>query len=222
VHGAAAIEVGATGIVGGADVEPDGDPYTTDLATFRGRILFRKRNPPQGGSAADYVMWGTELSGVTRVYVERAWSGPGTVRVFPVFDEEFAAAGGIAPAERIKDVRDHIAAYAPASAAITVSAPTSLPIDVEIVGLTPDITSVREAVLAELRATFRRKGRVAGADIPVQSMPYLATPLNWSRSWIWQAVANATGEEAHGILQPASDVTIPAGFIPVLGTVTFS
>ena len=32
-----------------------------------------KRTPPQGGSAADYVIWARQVSGVSRVFVERLW-----------------------------------------------------------------------------------------------------------------------------------------------------
>src|SRR5579864_8254715 len=38
-----------SGMVTGFDVEGE--------ESFRARILFRKRNPPHGGSPADYVMW---------------------------------------------------------------------------------------------------------------------------------------------------------------------
>jgi hypothetical protein len=72
-----------------------------------------------------------------------------------------------------------------------------VPTDVVISGLSPNRTDVREAVLAELRATFVRLSRVAGIDAQFASMPYLAYPTSFSRSWIWQAVANATGEERH-------------------------
>jgi uncharacterized phage protein gp47/JayE len=52
-------------------------------------------------------------------------------------------------------------------------------------------------------------------------MPYLATPVSFSRSWAWQAVANASGEERHEIVAPPADVTLLPGEMPVLGTVTF-
>lgn len=212
VTGTAAVVVGTGGIVGGTDLE--------DTESFRDRVLFRKRNVPQGGSAADYVIWGREVAGVTRVYVERLFAGPGTVRVFPIFDDEFP--GGVAPAGRIDIVAAYIAALAPASAQVQVSAPNPATIDITISGLTPDTPAVREAVLAELRSAFRRLGRVAGSNTFVPGMPYLATPLSFSRSWIWQAVANAAGEQAHVVAAPSSDVSVPVGSIPVLGTVTFA
>jgi uncharacterized phage protein gp47/JayE len=53
------------------------------------------------------------------------------------------------------------------------------------------------------------------------SMPYLASPFSFSRSWIWQAVANASGEQRHKITAPADDVALAPGDMAVLGTVTF-
>lgn len=220
VHGAAAIEVGATGIVGGADVEPDGDPYTTDLSTFRGRILFRKRNVPQGGAPADYVMWATEVAGVTGVFVERRWAGPGTVRIFPLMHDLFES--GIPDPANVARVAEYIDTRAPAGAVVTVVAPQPRVIDVTIDGLVPATAAVQEAVIAELKSAFRRLGRVAGIDTLTPSMPYLAASATFSRSWIWQAAANASGEERHSIASPAGDIGLAAGEYPVLGAVTFT
>lgn len=211
VTGDCLIAVGTNGVTGGADVEDD--------ESYRERILFRKRNVPQGGSAADYVIWASEVPGVTRVFVERLYAGPGTVRVFPIFDDDYP--GGIAPAGLIATVRDFISTVQPAGGAVNVTGPAPAVIDVTIAGLTPNTADVRAAVLAELQSTFRRLGRVAGSNSVIASMPYLATPLSFSRSWLWQAAANAAGEQAHTITVPTNDVAIPIGSIPVLGTVTF-
>lgn len=212
--------VGSAGILGGADVEPDGPYFTSDLATYRGRILFRKRNPIHGGAAADYVTWGTSQPGVTRVYVERRFAGAGTVRVFVLMDDLYA--NGIPLTGDVDRVADYIATVAPAGATVTVAAPTAHAIDITVTGLTPDTPAVREAVLAELRDAFLRHSIVAGGDTPIGGMPYLAIPQSFSRSWAWQAVANASGEERHAITAPSADVVLSAGEIATLGNVTFA
>lgn len=199
------------GIRGGADVEDDD--------SFRARILFRKRNPPHGGAPADYVLWASAVPGVTRVFVERRPFGPGTVKVYPLMDDLYDH--GTAPPAEIARVADTIALDAPAGAVVTVSPPTPVPIDVVIEGLSPDTLAVREAVQSELRATFRRLSRVAGNDAGHSAMPYLAAPATFSRSWLWQAIANAAGEERHVVVEPEADVSLAAGEIAVLGTVTF-
>ena len=211
VIGEGLAEVAANGITGGTDVEDDED--------FRARILFRKRNPPHGGAAADYVMWAKEVSGVSRVFVERVWAGAGTVRVFPIMDDLYS--DGIAPSPQIARVTDHISAVQPAGAIVTVVAPTAKVVDITIENLVPDTTAQREAVMAALRETFQRMSVVAGSDASNGSMDYLAIPASFSRSWIWQAVANATGEQRHSITAPADDVPLSSGEMATLGVVTF-
>ena len=90
--------VGDAGIVGGLDVEADGDFFTRDLSTLRGRVLFRLANPPNGGAPSDYVLWATSVPGVTRVFVERRFAGPGTVRVFPAVRRPVFRRKGASPA----------------------------------------------------------------------------------------------------------------------------
>ena len=213
VSGTATAAVAEDGIAGGTDVEDD--------EAFRARILFRKRNPPHGGAAADYVMWAESVSGVTpgRVFVERLWNGAGTVRVFPLMFDRYV--NGIPAAPDVARVADYIDLVRPAGAVVTVQAPSAVVVNIEIGGLSPDTTVVREAILAELRAAFRRLARVAGNDTGHPSLLFLAVPATFSRSWIWQAVANATGEERHTINSPAADVALIPGQFPTLGTVTF-
>lgn len=214
----ATAQADAGGIVNGLDIEDD--------ETFRERILFRKRNPPHGGSAADYVLWCAEVAGVSflqgqpTVFVERLYNGPGTVRVFPLMFGLYA--NGIPAPTDITRVQEHVAALQPAGAMVTIAAPSAVPVDITITGLSPDRTDVREAVLAELRDMFIRRSRVAGIDQNNGNMPYLAYPTSFSRSWIWQAVANASGEDRHIITAPAADVALVAGQMATLGDVTFA
>ena len=209
--GAATFAVDSNGLGGGADLESD------DL--LRGRVLFRKRNPPQGGAPADYVGWAMEVPGVTRVFVERLWSGAGSVRVFPLTDG--LTVNGIPTAGTITAVQAVMAVKAPAGAAVTVTAPTAQAINITVTSLSPNSTAVQTAVVAEIADTFRRLGKVAGGDTATAGLPFLATAQTFSRSWLWQAVANAAGEERHTLTTPSADVTITAGNIPVPGTITF-
>lgn len=202
--------VGADGVILGADVE--------GIESYRSRILFRKRNPPHGGAPADYVMWALQVSGVTRVFVERKWNGGGTVRVYVLMDDAFP--NGIPDAAAVARVQDYIDTVCPAGAIVTVAAPVEIPIDVTINNLIPNTTDVQNAVRAELADTFYRRGRVSGIDTGHSGMPFLATPESFSRSWLWQAVADASGEDRHVLLLPSADVTIPTGGIAVPGTIS--
>jgi uncharacterized phage protein gp47/JayE len=209
---AALAAVAAEGINGGADVEDD--------ESFRARILFRKRNPPHGGTAADYVMWASQMSGVTRVYVERLWAGPGTVRVFPLLDDLYV--DGIPQPADVDRIATFIETVRPAGAIVSVAAAMPVPVGIVIQGLTPNTTSVQEAVLTELRSAFRRNSRVSGSDAAIGGMPFLASPASFSRSWIWQAVANASGEQRHSIVTPAADTPLISAQIATLGNVSFT
>lgn len=220
VTGDATAEVGSAGIVAGDDVEDDGEPFTSDLSTFRGRILFRKRNPPHGGAPSDYVLWGTSVSGVTRIFVERKWIGAGTVRVFVLMDDRYA--DGIPSPADVARVDDYIELVAPAGAAVTVSAPIGVPIDIVINALQPNIPEVQLAIRAELADTFRRLSAVAGNDTPHDGMPYLATPQSFSKEWIGQAISNAAGSKRHILLAPVADTALSTGHIATLGNISFT
>lgn len=214
--------VDSNGLQGGLDVEPDGRPFTSDLSTYRGRILFRKRNPPMGGSPSDYVAWASAIPGVTRVFVERRWNGPGTVRVFPLFDGIFASAGGVPDSGHVALVDAALQAEAPAGCQVTTLAATAQPINVAISNLSPSNSAAQAAVRAELADAVQRLGRVAGSDPGVASLPFLATAFTFPVLWISQAIANANGVISADLTSPTIDQVIAAAAVPTLGTVTFS
>lgn len=204
------VNVGSGDIAQGADVE--------GIESYRQRILFRKRNPPQGGAPSDYVIWAKQVSGVSRVFVERLWAGSGTVRVFFFMDGLYP--NGIPDATAVARVQDYIESVAPSSASITVAAPVPRTVDVTISNLIPNTTDTQEAILNELRAAFLRVGRVSGNNAPRSSMPYLATPAGFSLSWIYQAIANAAGVTSFDLVG-GSDTFLYPGETAVLGTVAF-
>lgn len=210
--GTATAAVGPGDLALGSDVE--------DKESYRQRILFRKRNPPHGGAASDYVIWARQAPGVTRVFVERLYAGPGTVRVFVFMDGGFP--NGIPDSGAVAAVRDYIATVQPASAIVVVAAPVAHPINVTIDNLVPDTAATRNAVSDELRAAFLRLGRVSGNDTPHGGMPYLATPAEFSLSWVYQSIANAPGVESFDLIAPTTDSVLAVGETAILGTITFT
>lgn len=209
--GTATAAVGPGDLALGSDVE--------DKESYRQRILFRKRNPPHGGAPSDYVIWGRQAPGVTRVFVERLYAGPGTVRVFVFMDDGFP--NGIPDAGAIAAVRDYLATVQPASAVVTVSAPVAVAVNISIDNLVPDTTATRNAIVDELRAAFLRRGRVSGNDTPHGGMPYLATPATFGLEWIYQAISNASGVESFDLVAPTTDTVLQSGETPVPGTISF-
>jgi uncharacterized phage protein gp47/JayE len=210
---------GADGIAGGADVELDGAYFTPPPGTYRYRILFKKRNPPQGGAPADYVTWASQVPGVTRVFVERQWAGPGTVRIFPMMDGTYV--NGIPLPGDIANIANFIATVAPAGAVVTVQAPVPVPVNVVVSGLTPDNAATESAVQGELTAAFQSQGIVAGNDPGNPAMPFLATATSFALLWIERAVADATGVSRGKVISPTADQGLSAGQIAVLGMVSF-
>ncbi|MEN5084251.1 baseplate J/gp47 family protein [Bosea sp. TWI1241] len=205
--------VGASGLTGGADRE--------SFAAYRARLKFFKAYRPGHARPSDYVIWASEVSGVSRVFVERRPFGPGTVRLYPLFDGIYE--NGIAPAGEIARVKSHLELVGASGVAdIIVAAPEALPVDVTISGLSPNKIATRNAIEIEIVEMFARRARVAGIDPGHPAMPFLATSQTFSRSWIGQAVANAAGEDRHVLVEPGSDVAVAAGRLPVPGALTFS
>lgn len=212
--------VGTAGIGSGADVEKDGAKYTPPPGTYRYRILFRKRNPPQGGAPADYVTWALQVPGVTRVFVERQWAGAGTVRIFPLMDDTYP--NGIPQLSDINNIANYIATVAPAGAIVTVQAPVAFQVNITVHGLSPSSAATQSAVQEELDAAFLRLSAVAGNDAGNPAMNFLAVPTTFALSWIERAVADATGVQRGNVTAPVADVGLSAGQIAAPGTLTFT
>jgi uncharacterized phage protein gp47/JayE len=210
--GVASFEVAAGGLGGAADAESD-DAY-------RARLLFAKAFPEHAGAPADWLRYALAVPGVTRAFIAPLGAGRGTVVVYPLFD--LTRANGVPLESDLAAVRAALAVAGPGAGLGVVRAATPVAVPVTIDGLAPDTPEARSAVAAEIAATFARESRVAGIAAPHPSMPFLATPQSFSRSWIWQAAANATGEQRHSVTLPAADVTLAAGEVAVMGALSFT
>lgn len=204
-------EAGPDGLSGGADIE--------DHETYRHRLLFAKAFPEHAGALPDFVRYVSEIPGVTRVFIAPGFNGRATVGIYPLFDE--VREGGLPTSGDLDRISAHLDEKKPGGVLSYVERAGEQTIDVTISGLAPDTPEVRLAVTEELRAMIARKGRVAGTATSHPSMPFLATPLTLPRSWFWEAVSGASGEENHIIAAPAAEVVINSGKVPVLGTVNF-
>lgn len=197
------ITVAATGIGGGADIESD--------ESLRARVLFRKRMPPHGGAAHDYVAWAREINGVTRVYVDPVTATNGRTSVGVYFVMDGAYTDGIPQSADVARVAAYINAVRPAGAIVEVLPPVADPVAVTISGLSPDSVVVRDAIRAELADLFQRS-RVAT----------LTEPFALYKSKLVEAISAATGEDHHTVTLPAGDVEAAPGTLLTLGTVTFA
>lgn len=189
-----AATVAAGALSGGADEESDDD--------LRTRLLERLREPPHGGSAADYIAWAKEVAGVTRAWVYPLELGAGTVVVRFTRDDD---ASPIPDAGEVAAVQSYIDERRPVTATVTVLAPTAVPLALTI-DLTPDTPAARAAVEAELRDLLRRDGKPGGTIF---------------KSQIEVAVGLAEGVTNFVVSVPAGDVAHAAGQLPVLGVITW-
>jgi len=192
-----------TGLSGGSDEE------TTE--SFRGRVLYRKRNPPQGGSAPDYAEWvQAAVPTVSAVFVDSFQNDTRSVWVqFTVTDQPdgIPTDGQVAVAQAYCD--DPI--RRPVTARAFVSAPIPVPQDIVVAGLYPDTADIRAAVQAEIAAVY--------ADRTRPGKP--SDPFKFSGSWLDEAVSRATGEDSHGQVSPG-DQTFTSGNMPVFGSIAFT
>lgn len=193
-----------TGLSGGADEE--------DIESFRGRVLYRKRNPPQGGSVPDYVAWVlAAVPTAVAVYVDSFGNDSRSVWVqFTVSDQTngIPSAGQVAAAQAYVD--DPI--RRPVTARAFVSPSNPVPVDIVIGGLSPDTNDIRASIEAEIAATFTDRAQPGTPS----------TPFVFSASWLDEAISRATGEDRHRLVSPAADLIFAAGDLPVLGTIDYT
>jgi uncharacterized phage protein gp47/JayE len=178
----------------------DGDDQEDDDALLA-RLLARIQNPPQGGAETDYEAWALEVAGVTRAWVYPLYLGAGTVGVTFVRDDDVSI---IPDGTEVTEVQDHIDGVRPVTAVVTVFAPTAVPLNFTISGISN--VTVRAAVEAELEDLIRREAEPAGTLL---------------LSHIQQAISNTAGEEDHALTAPATNVTTTAGQLTTMGTITW-
>ncbi|AZO77705.1 MULTISPECIES: baseplate J/gp47 family protein [unclassified Bosea (in: a-proteobacteria)] len=210
--GPATFAVTAGGIGGGADVE-EHEPY-------RSRLLFAKAYPEHGGAAPDWYRYTLAVPGVTRAFIEPLGHGRGTVVIYPFFD--LTRQNGIPLESDRLIVEAALRSTGPGAGLPIVRIAEAVPVNMAFSGLYPNTPEVQQAVAAEIATTFFRNSRVAGNAEPHPSMPFLCVPEIFSRSWLWQAAANASGEQRHVVVTPASDISLSSGQTAVPGTLAFS
>jgi uncharacterized phage protein gp47/JayE len=183
-------------MTGGADVESDD--------SLRSRLLTRIKQPPQGGDKADYEAWALAVAGVTRAWVYPLELGAGTVTVRFMMDGTYG--NGIPLSGDVATVAAAIDILRPVTATVTVVAPVAVPLNFTITGLLPSNATVQAAITQELTDLIVREA-VPGGTI------YL--------SHLREAISIASNEIDHVLTTPAANVTMTAGNISTMGTITW-
>jgi len=188
-------------LTGGSDVETD--------ENYRIRILDRLAQAPHGGCALDYKHWAIETPGVTRAWVAKGGRGVNSVDVRFTRDNDPSCPGGIPLPSHVETVQAYIndESRKPITADVLVLAPISVPVDITVDVLSPYNSKVTVNIQNELADLFNTR------SFPGSTL---------HRSWIWDAVANATGTNHFVLTSPVTDLTFLTGQMPTLGTVTLN
>jgi uncharacterized phage protein gp47/JayE len=202
------VVVDSSGLSGALDQESDD--------ALRGRILTRKRQPPQGGAAADYIAWAKACAGVTRAWCYPLARGAGTVDVYFVMDNRTNI---IPQAADIAVVQAYLATEAPVTADVRVAAPTPVAYPVTVAGLQPKTAVVEAAISAGLEAVFATAtpGSAVIGDGVSTAVPGGTIFLEA----ISAAINESAGVIGFDLAAPITDIATGYAQIATLGAVTF-
>ena len=195
----ASANVTAGALTGGADAEDDD--------SLRARLLARIKEPPQGGSKADYVTWALEVPGVTRAWCYPEEMGDGTVTLRFVRDDD---ASLIPDVNEVAAVQAYIDALRPVTSHLFVVAPIADPLAFQI-QLTPATVAAKAAVEASLRDLLLREAEPEGGTGEGRVL----------LSHLREAISLATGETDHVLVSPVADITPAAGHMVTFGSIAW-
>lgn len=216
VPGIASSGTASTDFTGGADLESDDD--------FRGRVMSAFQVVPQGGAVADYEQWAKSIPGITRAWAVGNGFGVGTVVLYIMLDAANAGSGGfpvgsdgvssldagpggvprgvVAKGDQLT-VANAIVTQQPVTALLYVVSPVKIPVNFIITGIP---VAAQSGVTGAISNVFLRNGRPGGKINLVDC---------------WTSIASVSGVSSFVISSPSSDIQLPVGGLPVLGTLTF-
>lgn len=202
VNSAAFVDQNA--VAGGTDIE------TTE--ELRSRMLDRIQNPVALFNAAAITAKAKEVSGVTDVFVEEMTPEVGQVTIYFIRAND---ANPIPDGVEVSTVKDKILEIKPAHTSdddVIVLAPTAVNTTFSFTALSPNTTTMRQAVDAAIRAYFLDEGFVGE---PMTEDQY--------RSAIQNTVDQDTGERviSFALSAPTGDLGGGTGEYPVVSAVNF-
>lgn len=203
ISGIDSIRVKAEGVVGGTDLETDVD--------LRSRVLESRANPVSNFNAGAIKIQARKVAGVTSVFVKNITPNVGDVTVYFFRKNDI---NPIPSTSEIAAVKAKIVEILPATSDesnVYVLAPTLVNTDFTFTAISPDTTTMRAAITANLEAFFEDS---AVFETSVSEDKY--------RAAIIETQDTETGEflQSFTLSAPAADITISDGEIAGLRTVT--
>jgi uncharacterized phage protein gp47/JayE len=185
-------------MTGGANTETDDE--------LRARILFRIRNPPMGGSTADYIEWALSVPGVTRAWAAPEM-GPGTMTVRFMMDDLRSDNRGLPEPDDCVMVHDYIDPLRPVTVKdFFVEAPVPYYYDITISNLDQNTPDVQARIQQSIEDMEFEKSK------PGQTM---------YRTWVEEAIGGTVGVNYFELAfdtTPMPDV----GYMPFIGTINYA
>lgn len=196
--------VNVNGLTGGSDRETDDQ--------FRDRLLDIIRNPVAHFNVSDITRLAKTVSTITRVFVQEVTPSDGQVTVYVMSDNE---TNPIPSAAKVTEVKNALLTIKPANTSSTdviVSAPTQTSQAFTFSSLSPNTVTMQSSITENLRQFFAENTEI-GTNIDEDAY----------RSAIFSTIDTTTGESvtSFALSAPSGDITIAAGNIGVLGTVTY-
>ncbi|WP_242610568.1 baseplate J/gp47 family protein [Burkholderia vietnamiensis] len=218
-------------VITGTDVEAQ--------SAFQGRVMQAYAGPIQGGAQEDYVKWMLEVPGVTRAWCVRNGFGTGTVVGYFMMDDAQSAHSGFPQGTNGVSQYDNIGATGPrgvvatgdqltvANALIDEQPVTALfyacsPIENQlgftIAGLASAGSTAEANVNAALADMLVRDG-IPGGTIDWSNISGAINSVSGMGGFLITAVTS-TVNGVTSSLPTNANITMSAGQLPVLGTVT--
>ena len=191
-------------IGGGTNQETD--------SSLRTRFLNQVQNPVSHFNSAEIEDKAKEINGVTRVFVEEITPAIGQVTIYFMRDND---PDPIPSGAEVTTVKNKILEITPANtsdADVIVSAPTPVVNDFTFTALSPNTSTMKAAIDANL-AQFFDESTLIGVNIEEDAY----------RSVIFNTVDTETGDtvQSFSLSSPVGDVVIASGEIGTLGTITY-
>ena len=202
------------GVTGGFDLE--------DVESVRERVVQRLRNPPRGGSPADFEAWAREVPGVDKAWGIPYLEGLGTIGVAIVRKSTTLEEWDVPDAQLLADTQAYIDSKAPAfMRSHPVIAPTLVPINFNV-QLDPNTAAVQAAVEAEIRDLLLTEAVLGGLPWERANFDDPREPYTIPRTHVTEAISTSAGESDHVLVSPVGDLVAQQFELVVPGTFTFS
>ena len=186
-----------TAFTGGYDEETDSELLE--------RYLEKVSRPNVSGNKYHYIEWAKEVSGVGEASVIPLWNGPGTVKV--VIVDSFNQP---ATSDLIAAVSEHIEELRPIGASVTVVSASALTVNISVKLTTDGSEDIKDKISAALTEYL------TGDALKKAYISYAK---------IGGCILAVDGVEDYATLRVNSgtaNISIPAGSVPVLGSVVIT